>query len=122
MSEHGSKREQAHKAIQAAKAALARGDRDAAYRLSRAAVEWAPDWAASWLMLAAVSDPAQGLKYVARALQLEPQSKAARQAIPWMIRRIPPRNRRQAVQDARLPSGLGLKLAPKEAALPYQFD
>ena len=86
--------------LEATRSALARGERAQARRLARQAISLAPDKEEPWLFLAAVSEPRAGLAYVARALELNPRSRPARKAIRWIIRRLPPGGRRQAVREA----------------------
>lgn len=100
--------------LQEARAALKRGERVEARRLARLAVKLAPQQEASWLLLAAVSEPRAGLAYVARALEINPRSKVARKAIRYMVRRLPPQDRKKAVRAAHLPDSLALNLAPLE--------
>jgi lipoprotein-anchoring transpeptidase ErfK/SrfK len=101
--------------VKAIRVALARGDRAKARRLARLAVKLAPRREGAWLFLAAVSEPRAGLAYVARALEINPRSRPAREAIRWIMRRLPPREREKAFRAARLPDELARKLAPLEA-------
>jgi len=100
--------------LEATRLALARGERAKARRLARLAISLAPDKEGPWLFLAAVSEPRAGLAYVARALELNPSSQPARKAIRWIMRRLPPGVRKQAVREARLPDDLAYKLVPWE--------
>ncbi|TET80980.1 MAG: L,D-transpeptidase [Anaerolineales bacterium] len=101
--------------LEATRTALARGERAKARRLARQAISLAPDKEGPWLFLAAVSEPRAGLAYVARALEINPRSRPARKAIRWIMRRLPPGERKQAVREARLPDDLAFKLVPWEA-------
>jgi lipoprotein-anchoring transpeptidase ErfK/SrfK len=101
--------------LHAAKQALTKNQRAKARRLARQAVKLAPQSEESWLLLAAVSQPKAGLAYVARALEINPQSLPARKAIRWLIQRLPSQERKQAIRDARLPDDMVPKLAPWEA-------
>lgn len=92
--------------LEACRAALARKDRAEARRLAREATRLAPHLEAPWLFLAAASDPRAGLAYLARALEINPRSHAARKAIRWMIRRLPGAEREAAWRGARLPEDL----------------
>jgi lipoprotein-anchoring transpeptidase ErfK/SrfK len=106
----------AMRALQLAKAALQAGDRAEARRQARAAAKWSPDQEAPWLFLAAAADdPRAGLAYAARAIECNPASRAARKAIHWWVRRLPPRQRADAIRSARLPEGFPLQPAPLEA-------
>ncbi len=97
------------------KQAMKRGQRAEARRLARLATRLDPRSEAAWLMLAAVSDPRPGLAYAARALDIHPGSRAARKAIRWLVRRLPPVERREVVQRLRLPEDLKLQLVPPAA-------
>jgi lipoprotein-anchoring transpeptidase ErfK/SrfK len=101
--------------LQDAKQALAKNERAKARRLARMAVKLAPQSEETWLFLAAVSQPRAGLAYVARALELNPQSRPARKAIRWLVQRLPSQERKQAIREAHLPEDMVPKLAPWEA-------
>lgn len=101
--------------IRSAKKALQRGDAEEASRLARLAIQQIPDWELPWLILAAASAPEQGLAFVARALEINPASESARKAIRWIVRRLPAKNRRQAIENLRIPENLKLHVAPLEA-------
>src|SRR3990172_4346656 len=80
----------AAEALKKAHEALERGDRAEARRSARLAAKFAPGHEAPWLYLAAAAEPRAGLAYLAKALEINPKSKAARKAIRWMVRRLPP--------------------------------
>ncbi|MGH2605507.1 MAG: hypothetical protein ACRDG5_02850, partial [Anaerolineales bacterium] len=92
--------------LEACRAALARKDRAEARRLARHAIRLAPNREGPWLFLAAASEPRAGLAYLARALEINPRSVAARKAIRWMMRRLPGPEREAAWREARLPEDL----------------
>ncbi len=98
--------------------ALKRGERAEAKRLARMAARLAPNEEAAWLYLAATSEPRAGLAYLAKALDINPKSKAARRAIRWMVKRLPRAERKQAVAKAGLPSDLAISLIPLELLTP----
>jgi hypothetical protein len=75
--------------IQNALEALKRGDKVTAQNLARQAAEQAPEIEQPWLILAALSSPAESLEYARKALQINPESKPARQAWDWALRRLP---------------------------------
>src|SRR3990172_7476463 len=102
--------------LQACKAALGQGDRARARRIARRAVALAPGSEAAWLYMAASAEDLEaGLAYAVRALEINPKSAAARKAVDWCMKRIPPRERRQAALEARLPANLSYQIAPLEA-------
>lgn len=115
-------RGEAQRALQAARQALLRGDQGEARRMGRLAARLAPTWDAPWLMLAAVSAPRAGLAYAARALEINPRSQAARQAIRWLVKRLPRAARAEAVQQLNLPEGLTIELlSPASLAAPRRL-
>ncbi|MBN1264217.1 MAG: L,D-transpeptidase family protein [Anaerolineales bacterium] len=78
----------ANQLLRQARRALDAGDRLAARRLAQQAVVQAPDQENPWLFLAAVSDPRAGLRYVDRALKINPQSRTAVKARLWLLQQI----------------------------------
>jgi lipoprotein-anchoring transpeptidase ErfK/SrfK len=102
-------------ALRASRAALERGDRAEARRMARRAAKLAPQQEAPWLYLAAASDPKPALAYLARALEINPRSSAARKAIRWTISRMRPAERKEAAATLALPKSMQLQLAPLEA-------
>lgn len=103
--------QEARDLLRAARATLEHGNRVQAKRLARQAVSLEPDWDVAWLFLAATSEPEEGLGYVARALEYNPDSAAARKAIRWLVRRLPPDARGHALREARFPKDLTLEIA-----------
>ena len=102
-------------ALKAARTALAKGQRAEARRLAQRAAKIAPSKEGPWLFLAAVSEPQAGLAYVARALEINPDNPTARKALRWIMRRLSPKERKEAVREARLPENLVYKIAPWES-------
>lgn len=70
--------------LKQAQIALQRGDRSLARKYAQQAARIAPDMEAPWLFMAAVSDPAAGFGYIARALEINPQSSTANKAWLWL--------------------------------------
>jgi len=101
--------------LRGAQTALGKRQLGEARRLARRAVRLDPSSEAAWLTLAAVSEPRPALAYAARALAVNPRSQPARRAIHWLVRRLPPRERPEAVRRLRLPEDLVVQLAPAEA-------
>lgn len=81
-------RDPAIHAITEAQLALRRGDRRSARRWAEQALSLAPDREEPWLILAAVASPHASLAYLQRALEINPDSKRARQGIHWAIQRL----------------------------------
>ncbi|HET7011263.1 MAG TPA: L,D-transpeptidase family protein [Anaerolineales bacterium] len=111
---HRATAEAVAEALRFAHRALQRKDSSEARRWARLAVRLDPTNEAAWLTLAGVSEPRAGLAYAARALAINPRSRAARKAIHWLVRRLPPRERPAAVQRLRLPDDLKVQLVPAE--------
>jgi lipoprotein-anchoring transpeptidase ErfK/SrfK len=108
--------------LRAARKALAQGDKAEARRLARMAARGTPQREAAWLMLAAASEDARaGLAYAARALEINPGSRAGHKAVRWLVRRLPPRERKQVLQEARLPANLSLRPIPMELLARRRF-
>jgi peptide/nickel transport system permease protein len=89
---------EARRALQAAREALSRGDHAEARRMARLASRLSPRWDSPWLILAAVSEPRAGLAYALRALEVNPDSEAARRAIRWLVRGLPNDPRVEAIR------------------------
>jgi lipoprotein-anchoring transpeptidase ErfK/SrfK len=92
--------------LSASKKALRAGDMLTARKMARQAVRHNPHSEKAWLILAGVSDPRAGLAYAARALEINPRSESARQAIRYLVRALPARDRREALREASIPAGL----------------
>jgi hypothetical protein len=98
--------------LRQAREALNRGDKIDSLRLARRAAALEPRWEVPWLIMAAADTPEQGLAHVAKALELNPDSKPAKKAIRWLIRRLPPQARKKAALEYHLPADI--KLVPTE--------
>lgn len=68
--------------------AIQEGDRRTARRLAEQAAALFPDQEEPWLLLAAVASPEASLQYLHKALEINPQSKRAREGMHWAIKRI----------------------------------
>ncbi|MDF1499589.1 MAG: L,D-transpeptidase family protein [Anaerolineales bacterium] len=98
--------------LSAAKRALRAGDRWTARKHARQAVRANPRSEKAWLILAGVSEPRAGLAYAARALEINPRSESARQAIRYLARSVPAQDRRAALREASIPEGLLPDMVP----------
>jgi lipoprotein-anchoring transpeptidase ErfK/SrfK len=78
----------AHDLITRAYQALKNGDRPEARRLAVMASRLAPDLEDAWLILAALGKPDESLRFLRRALEINPQSSRARKGMHWAIRRL----------------------------------
>jgi hypothetical protein len=101
--------------LQGARKALRIGDRTEAKRLAQNAIHLKPDWEAPWILMAAASEPEEGLSYITRALELNPTSKTARKAIRWLVRQIPPKTRSKTVRELQIPEDLKVEIMPLAA-------
>jgi lipoprotein-anchoring transpeptidase ErfK/SrfK len=78
----------ARTAIQRARQALSKDDRRQAREWAERASKLAPQLEEPWLILAAVAGPRLGLKYIQRALQVNPNSPNARRGMEWAMRHL----------------------------------
>lgn len=108
----------ANAAIQEALAALKRGDKVTAQRLAKEAAELAPESEAPWLILAALSAPEESVIYTLKALQINPESPRARQALAWAQSRLSTQPRPEKPKEPPAPAGPepGPAAAPAPAA------
>jgi hypothetical protein len=102
---------EARRVLALAKQALERGDRSEARRMARLATRLAPQAEAPWLFLAATCEPRAGMAYAARALELNPDSRAARRAMRWLVQRLPAAERGPALAATGLPGSLARWIA-----------
>jgi len=77
----------AQRLIQDARAALLQDDRLTARRLAEEAARLDPGQEEPWLILGALSDGAESLAYLKRALEINPSSQRARQGMHWALKR-----------------------------------
>jgi lipoprotein-anchoring transpeptidase ErfK/SrfK len=68
--------------------ALKAGNRQQARQLAVQAIQTAPDLEEPWLILAAISEPSESIRYLSRALELNPQSERARKGMHWAVQRM----------------------------------
>jgi lipoprotein-anchoring transpeptidase ErfK/SrfK len=74
--------------IQQSQAANRRSDHAAARRYAQQAVSIAPEREEGWLLLASLASPQASIGYLKRALEINPQSKRARQGMHWAVQRL----------------------------------
>jgi len=77
-------------ALNEAKRALRAGDLGEARSMARKAAMLDPRLVEAWLILAGLANPAAGLAYAQRALELDPDNPVARQAVSWLESRQSP--------------------------------
>jgi lipoprotein-anchoring transpeptidase ErfK/SrfK len=101
--------------IEEARQALKRGQRSLARKLAHIAIKQSPQEEAAWLILASLSKPKAAKAYLASVLEINPHSRAARNALRHVSSAIPQRSAREVLQAAFLPDKRTIKLAPFEA-------
>ena len=67
---------------------MQQGDRQAARRWAEKAAMLAPEAEEPWLILAALANPRASVKYLERALKINPQSQRARKGMHWAVERL----------------------------------
>jgi lipoprotein-anchoring transpeptidase ErfK/SrfK len=79
---------QAYRALQTARDYLRSGNRSEARRWAEQAARIAPQLEDPWLILAAVASPKTSVKYIQRALQINPDSPRAQKGMQWALKRL----------------------------------
>ena len=82
------KREKARAALDLAQSALHQKDRNGAYKYAKMAANFDPELEEAWLILASISDPNESVKFLNRALKINPKSPKARKGMRWAARRL----------------------------------
>ncbi len=113
-SEEDPLRKDVTRTLRQARQALQEGDRARARRLARECVRRAPRDERGWLYLAAVSEPRSAIAYAKRALELNPESTNAREAIHWLAQQPPSKGRSTRYAGPKIPPQGGLFIAPLE--------
>ncbi|HEX8991766.1 MAG TPA: L,D-transpeptidase family protein [Anaerolineales bacterium] len=80
--------DEAHLAVEHARDALRENRRSDARRWAERAAELAPETEDPWLILAAIASPNVSLRYIQRALKINPKSVRARRGMEWAMRRL----------------------------------
>jgi len=106
-------RSRAVDAIYQAKRAMRQGDRRLARQLAERAASLAPDLEDPWLLLAALSSPETSLRYLKRALEINPSSQAARQGFHWALHR----QRHQPGRSTRVRPAVTIRTIPEQALI-----
>ena len=102
----------AHPAIRQAYQALRAGDRRAARRWAERAAALNPELEDPWLILASLASPEASLKYLKRALTINPGSRRARQGMHWAGRRL-----RQSTPPPPLPHRVVVEHPSRDALI-----
>lgn len=100
---------------------MEKGQVQKARRLAWKAVKLAPDQEQPWLFLASLSSPQASIVYLRKALEINPQSQAARRGMRWAADRL--RKLDAAARPRRDPLSLSFSrdqmVASKPAVLPW---
>jgi lipoprotein-anchoring transpeptidase ErfK/SrfK len=80
--------EAAYEVLNEAKKALNKGELQRARRLAFKAVKLAPEYEQPWLYLASVSSPEASIRYLKKALVINPSSQQAKKGMKWAIHRF----------------------------------
>ena len=80
--------EKAHLALDKARSALLKKDTSGALKYAKTAADLDPKLEEAWLILASVSDPKDSVKFLNRALEVNPDSQKARKGMHWAARRL----------------------------------
>ena len=80
--------DEAHLAVEHARDALREDRRSDARQWAERAAELAPQMEDPWLILAAIASPNASLRYIQRALKINPKSVRARRGMEWAMRRL----------------------------------
>jgi lipoprotein-anchoring transpeptidase ErfK/SrfK len=75
-------------AVEKARQAFHNGDHRQARRWAAEAVYWAEENEEAWMWLAAVASPRASVQYLQRALEINPNSAAARRGLEWAKQRL----------------------------------
>ncbi|HEY5983674.1 MAG TPA: L,D-transpeptidase family protein [Anaerolineales bacterium] len=99
--------QEAQSAIQRARLALSHGDQRLARQWAERAAKIAPHLEDPWLVLAAVAGPRQGMEFIQKALQINPESARARSGMEWVMARLRDPNRELAETGKGMAGGPG---------------
>jgi len=108
-----SSRLEATQAVEKAREAIRRKDNALARTWAKRAARLDPTLEDAWLVLAAVSPPEESLRYLKRALDINPQSRRARQGLAWVRKRL------DSASASHLPSSSQKKSSPKKKKSPW---
>ena len=93
---------EAHKAMRL-------GHKIAARQWATRAAQVAPDQETPWLLLAAIAGPKASIEYLKRALEINPNSAAARKGMHWAIKRLREETPRERVSTSiQAPASLAM--------------
>jgi len=85
---NANRREKARLAFDRARSSLLKKDASRAFIHAKTATDLNPKLEEAWLILASVSDPKDSIKFLNRALEVNPDSQKARKGMRWAARRL----------------------------------
>jgi lipoprotein-anchoring transpeptidase ErfK/SrfK len=94
--------ESAQQAVLNAQEAIQQGDRRTARHWAETAAALSPDLEEPWLILAALANPQASIKYLQRALKINPSSGRAREGMLWAVARLRKMESRTPFEPASL--------------------
>lgn len=89
----------AHRTVQLAHQAMRQGNRTEARRLAMEAARLDPQMEDAWLVLAALASPEASVRYLQRALEINPFSQRAQRGMEWALNRLNAEKRVAASQQ-----------------------
>jgi len=92
--------ESAQQAILNAQRAVQQGDRRTARHWAETAAALSPDLEEPWLILASLANPQASVKYLQRALKINPSSSRAREGMLWAVARLRKMDSRKPLKPA----------------------
>ena len=85
---NANRQEKAHLALDKARSALLKKDTNRAFEHAKTAANLDPKLEEAWLILASINDPNDSVKFLNRALEINPDSQKARKGMRWAARRL----------------------------------
>lgn len=74
-------------AIRQARLAIQHGDYNAARSWAQEAISQDPDEITAWMIMAGISDPDDSIRYLKRALEIDPKNETARKGMQWALQK-----------------------------------
>ena len=110
--------ESAQHALLKARQAIQQGDRKTARRWAETAVALSPELEEPWLILAAFASPQASVKYLRRALKINPASGRAREGMLWAVERLRKEAARKPLRPETLADTQPSRVLHREADRP----
>lgn len=90
-------------ALRNAREALKSKNLKEAFHWAKILTELKPEVEEGWLILGACAEPQESVKYLIKALEINPTSDRARQGMDWAVRRLRKHNQQQTLEHPHLP-------------------